>query len=123
MRVLVVEDEALVAMAIEDELLDRGWSVVHVTTAASAMQALASQRFDAAVVDLGLPDMWGEDLIHWMRRRAPDLGVVVCSGYGGDHQPLAADTADVVRVAKPWEHGDVGRAVSAAMSAVLMPLR
>ncbi|MGH7749508.1 MAG: response regulator, partial [Candidatus Dormibacteria bacterium] len=55
MRVLVVEDDALVADAMRRGLDNAGFAVDHVTSAERAEMALAQEHFDLALIDIGLP--------------------------------------------------------------------
>jgi len=68
-RLLIVEDDAIQRQSIV-ELIGNG--DVHATavgTASEALQALHSERFDCVVLDLGLPDMAGADLIATIQQR------------------------------------------------------
>ena len=82
LRVLIAEDEALVAMSLED-LLDADGHEVH--TAPNGAAALSAARslgglLDVLVTDLNMPLLSGEALIHDLRIERPDLPVVVVSG-------------------------------------------
>jgi CheY-like chemotaxis protein len=83
-RVLLVEDEALVAMIAADSLSELGYDVVSVGTARAALEHAHPDcaKFDFAVIDMGLPDRPGEDLIFDLREICPDLPIIVASGYG-----------------------------------------
>src|SRR6266851_1344253 len=61
-RVLLVEDEALVAMIAADSLNELGYDVTEVGTARAALDCAHSDcvKFDFAVIDIGLPDRPGE---------------------------------------------------------------
>lgn len=63
-RVLVVEDEAIIALDIESTLSDLGVAIVDVTgTYAEAERMIAEQSFDAAVLDMHLgPNDWSYGL-------------------------------------------------------------
>ena len=65
MRILVVEDDALVADAVTGGLRDAGFAVDRVDTADYADTAVRAEHFDLIVLDLGLP---GVDGLHWLRR-------------------------------------------------------
>lgn len=82
MRILVVEDDALIAAGVVAGLRLHGMAVDHVARAAQARAALASTHFDAAVLDLGLPDEDGISLLQDLRRRAVHLPVLVLSARG-----------------------------------------
>ena len=91
MRVLVVDDESDVTLVVGDALRDRGH---HVECAASGHEAIAIAadfRPDAALVDIGLPDMDGVTLAELLRGSVAGkrLRVVAFTGYGN---PALRDT-------------------------------
>jgi DNA-binding response OmpR family regulator len=76
-RILVVEDDALVADAIRRGLAEAGYAVDHVASAERAAPALAAESFDLAVVDIGLPGADGLNLLQRIRRGGSVLPVLV----------------------------------------------
>lgn len=72
LRVLLVEDEELIADAISVSLTRNSYTVEWVNGADTAEDALATTRFDLVILDLGLPGRDGLSLLRWMRttRRA-----------------------------------------------------
>jgi CheY-like chemotaxis protein len=82
LRVLIAEDEALVAMSLQD-LLDADGHEVEIAydgvAALSAARCLGS-LLDVLVTDLNMPYLSGEALIHDLRIDRPGLPVVVVSG-------------------------------------------
>ncbi len=81
-RVLVVEDEVLIRMLAVDMLLDLGREADEAGSAAEALAALNAPGAVYAVVllDLGLPDKHGDELVREIRQTHPDLPLVVASG-------------------------------------------
>jgi DNA-binding response OmpR family regulator len=81
-RVLVVEDEVLIRMLAVDMLLDLGREADEAGTAAEALELLRAPGADYALVllDLGLPDKRGDDLVREIRQTHPNLPLVVASG-------------------------------------------
>lgn len=77
MRLLLVEDDALLGDALQAGLRDRGWSVDWVRDGASADNALAAESFSAIVLDLGLPRMSGLDLLRRIRTRGDRTPIVI----------------------------------------------
>jgi len=67
MRVLIVEDDALVADAIRSGLAASGFAVDHVGSAEAARAALRHENFDLIVIDLGLPVADGFSLVQRLR--------------------------------------------------------
>jgi CheY-like chemotaxis protein len=83
-KVLLVEDEALVAMIAADTLEELGFDVVQVGTTRAALEQAGTDcaRFVLAVVDMGLPDRPGQQLVAELRKICPSLPIIVASGYG-----------------------------------------
>jgi DNA-binding response OmpR family regulator len=77
MRVLLVEDDAVIAAGICRGLADEGFVVDHVVSAELARAALAGPDFDVAIVDIGLPGESGVSLLRYMRKSGKILPVVV----------------------------------------------
>lgn len=79
MHVLLIEDDELVASGLVAGLRLHGFTVDHVGTARHADAALAGAQFDLAVLDLGLPDGDGVELLLRWRARGVVLPVLVLS--------------------------------------------
>lgn len=79
MRLLVVEDDPVLADGLQVGLGACGWTVEAVGRVDEALAALESAVFDAVVLDLGLPDGDGLAVLRFVRARDMDVGVVVLS--------------------------------------------
>jgi CheY-like chemotaxis protein len=79
---LLVEDDANQRMSIEQLLGDSSVDVTGVGSAEAALEAVQARRFDCAIVDLGLPDLPGAELIERIRstRGGEELPIVVYTG-------------------------------------------
>jgi two-component system, OmpR family, response regulator QseB len=77
LHVLLIEDDALVASGVTAGLRLHGFTVDHVESAGSAEAAMSAAQFDVAVLDVGLPDENGIDLLRRWRARGSDLPVLV----------------------------------------------
>jgi DNA-binding response OmpR family regulator len=95
--VLVVEDGILVAMAIEDALIDRGMDVVVATTLASALRLVAQRAPAAALLDLQLPDGDTLDLASQLR----DMGCAVAFSSAYDARAVPSSHAFAAQFQKP----------------------
>lgn len=69
MRILLVEDDVLLADGIKVALSKAGFTVDAVHTAQEALSALTYEPYQAAIFDLGLPDMDGLELLAQVRRK------------------------------------------------------
>lgn len=76
-RVLVVEDVQRLAKLIASGLNLAGFSTECVHTATDARDAILEGRFDAIVLDLGLPDEDGRDLLHDLRANGVQTPILV----------------------------------------------
>ncbi|GAA0718469.1 response regulator [Dokdonella soli] len=83
MRILVVEDDALVADAICRGLGEAGFAVDHVGSAERAEAALGSENFDLAIVDIGLPGADGLSLVRRLRSVGQGLPVLILTARDG----------------------------------------
>lgn len=77
MRVLVIEDDELVASGIVAGLRLSGIAADHAATASSAALCLRTTRFDLAILDLGLPDLDGLNLLRRLRAGGHHLPVLI----------------------------------------------
>ena len=114
-KALIVEDEALVAMIAEDYLDAIGFAPMSVDTAKGALDALAGGEVCLAVIDVGLPDMRGDDLAAKARELAPDLPIILASGFDPAElkQRFLEDDALAV-LSKPYTERDLRAAIAAA---------
>jgi CheY-like chemotaxis protein len=110
-RVLVVEDEAMVAILIEDLLADLGCVVVgSASTAAEAMTLAAAGQFDAALLDVNLGEGETSFAVAEALRRA-GLPFAFLTGYGP--AGVRPDLRDVPVLAKPVDVAELGRFLGA----------
>jgi DNA-binding response OmpR family regulator len=77
MRILLVEDDPIIAMGLREGLLREHWQVDHVTAAEPAEQALRLTAYDLAIVDIGLPAMDGLELIRRVRRAEIRIPIII----------------------------------------------
>ena len=84
MRLLLVEDDVMVASGIKLGLTDAGYAVDWVGSGERAEEVLRTESFDAAIIDIGLPAMDGYQLARELRRRhgKAELLLVAVTGYG-----------------------------------------
>ena len=77
MRVLLVEDHQAIREMIAEHLRERGFAVDAVSRGEQALSAARIARMDAAVLDLGLPDTDGMQLLSALREQQPDLPAII----------------------------------------------
>jgi len=74
MRILVIEDDAGIAAGLRTTLQQRGYAVDVCGDVANAWSALRTERFDAVLLDLGLPDADGSVLLQRLRSAPATVG-------------------------------------------------
>jgi DNA-binding response OmpR family regulator len=79
MRLLLVEDELEIQGFLKKSLTDAGYEVDPATDARTAAQLASGNKYDVLVVDLGLPDQDGIDLILQLRRSGVSSPVLILS--------------------------------------------
>lgn len=82
MKILVVEDEERIAAFLEAGLLAEGYAVDHAATGGNALLRIEAVQPDLVVLDLGLPDIDGTEVLRELRRRQPGLPVIVLTARG-----------------------------------------
>ena len=80
-RVLVVDDDPMVAMAIEVCLQRQGLEVTIADGGEAGMRELESGDFDVMIVDVFMPHMRGFESIRIFHERAPGVPLIAMSGY------------------------------------------
>lgn len=104
MRILVVEDDALVADAVIRGLTGAGFAVDGVTSAEAGEAAIAGDAPDLAIIDLGLPGLDGLQLIERLRRAGRKLPILVLTARDGlADRVRALDLGADDYLAKPYE--------------------
>ena len=83
MRILVVEDDLLLSEGLTRVLTHAGHAVDRVTTGIQADNALRSVDYELAVVDIGLPDIDGFEVIRRLRTRRSRANVLVLTARNG----------------------------------------
>ncbi len=101
-RVLVVDDEGPILRALRINLSARKYEVSTAPDGASGLAAMARERPDVLILDLGLPDMDGTDVIRGVRGWT-STPIIVLSAWGQESAKVAAlDAGADDYVTKPF---------------------
>jgi two-component system OmpR family response regulator len=116
MRVLLVEDDRMVGAAVAQALKDAAYAVDWVIDGRTAIEAAEAENYDVALLDLGLPETDGREVLRRLRGTGRQLPVIIVTARDGlddriDGLDLGADDYLV----KPFEI----RELLARMRAVL----
>ncbi len=80
-KVLVVDDEPVVVNSIRKTLARKEFKVVEAFSGREALSRIMSESFDLVLLDMKLPDANGLELVTDIKRRKPNLRVVIVTGY------------------------------------------
>ena len=101
-RVLVIDDEPSILRALRINLTARNYEVSTASDGSSGLAAISRERPDAVILDLGLPDMDGTEVIPGVRGWSA-TPIIVLSVWGAEHQKVAAlDAGADDYVTKPF---------------------
>jgi len=102
--ILIVDDDAALCRLVVDGLGREGFEVRSATSPEEALAAMASGDFDAALVDINMPQMNGLELSRRLLDQRPDLPIVVITAFGSLETAIAAIRAGAYDfVTKPFE--------------------
>jgi two-component system KDP operon response regulator KdpE len=101
-RILLVDDEPNIQMAVRPLLVSSGYEVVSAITGRGALEAVERHSPDVVVLDLGLPDMDGVDVCRSIRE-SRNVPVIVLSARGAEKDKVRAlDAGADDYVTKPF---------------------
>jgi two-component system, OmpR family, response regulator len=104
MRLLLVEDDVMVASGIKLGLSGAGYAVDWVGSGERALDALKAESFDAAIVDLGLPKMDGLELTQAVRAAGHTLPILILTARDAlEDRVLGLDKGADDYMVKPFE--------------------
>jgi len=98
-RVLVVEDDPVVAMVVEDTLRGMGLDVLIDLSLGDALKEIDASEFDAALIDVGLRGENARPVMLALLERGVPFAVM----SGGDLSALAAEFPQICMVSKPLD--------------------
>jgi len=103
-RILIVDDDAALRQSLAEQLeLNDEFTVVECDSAASALEIAEGERFDAILLDIGLPDMDGRELCGVLRRKSIRVPIVMLTASDTDADTvLGLDSGADDYVTKPF---------------------
>src|SRR6266511_6075794 len=105
--IIVIEDEPDIRRFLRASLLSNGYRLVEATSGGEGLQAAETRQPDLVIVDLGLPDMDGLEVIRRIREWTP-VPIVVLSARGQERDKVAAlDVGADDYVSKPFGAGEL----------------
>ena len=129
-RVLVVDDDPMVCVAIEVCLERWGFEVTVADGGESGMRALDSSAFDVMLIDVFMPHMRGFESIRMFHQRMPDVPVIAMSGYAfanteraPDFLRMTIELGAACCLRKPFTPGALLTAINECLNKQVAPAR
>ncbi len=116
LSLLVIDDEPYVRETLAEMLKAMNHRVCSASGGHEALQKLAAGDFDLVFTDLAMPEMDGWETAREIRKRRPDMNIVVVTGYGPGTVPPAGEPHLVNGIiGKPFDFTQVSNAIKEAM--------
>ena len=90
LKVLVIDDDAVVGRSFDRVLSDKGYDVSTALSGEEALQTMNDSEFDVVFTDIKMPGMDGLEVTERIKERCPWTPVVVITGYGTDDNEARA---------------------------------
>jgi two-component system KDP operon response regulator KdpE len=114
-RILVVDDEPQIQRFLRPALTAAGYEVIEAGTGAEALKAAATAAPDIVILDLGLPDMDGKDVIAKLRAWS-DVPIIILSARDRETEKIAAlDLGADDYIEKPFGIGELTARIRTAL--------
>jgi two-component system OmpR family response regulator len=126
MRILLVEDDRMIAEALQQALKDASYAVDRVSDGVSATDALETGGYDLVILDLGLPQRDGLEVLRRMRGRSDHTSVLIVTARDAlEDRIQGLDLGADDYLVKPFDVGELlarMRAVIRRRGGVAAPL-
>ena len=114
-RILVVDDEPQIQRFLKPALSAAGYDILEAMTGAEALKAAATSAPDVVILDLGLPDMDGKEVIANLRGWS-QVPIIILSARDRESEKIAAlDLGADDYIEKPFDIGELTARIRAAL--------
>src|SRR4051812_13997646 len=114
MRILLVEDDAMLGAAVRRALEKAGHAVDWVQDAGAAALAVVGEPYDVVLLDLGLPDRSGLEVLRDLRRRGRHVPVVILTAQDAVRERVAGlDAGADDYLVKPFDLDELAARIRA----------
>src|SRR3984893_5957098 len=114
--ILVVDDELEIREGLEALLTSESFEVTLAETGEAGLQRLEDRPFDLMLLDVSLPDRNGLELLREIRRRDPQLSIILITAFGSIDMARAAFKGGAQDyITKPWSNDELIAQVSLAI--------
>jgi DNA-binding NtrC family response regulator len=114
--ILVVDDEAGIREGLEALLTSENFEVTLAETGEAGLRQIENHPFDLMLLDVSLPDRNGIEMLPEIRRRDPQLGVILITAFGSiDMARAAFKNGAQDYITKPWSNDELISQISLAI--------
>jgi CheY-like chemotaxis protein len=115
-KVLVVDDDPVIAKSFHRVLSTKGYAVITVENGAEALKKLASEEYDVVYTDIRMPGMSGLEVAEQVKAQRPWTPVVIITGYGdAEHEARARKAGVAAFLNKPLSPDMIEESAIAAL--------
>ncbi len=108
MRILIIDDEEVLQDVLSSLLRKEGYEVLSATTGEKGLEALDEEDVDLVILDLMLPGISGQEVLQEIRRRDPEMVVVVVTAYSSIESAIQAMRQGAFHyIPKPFKNEEV----------------
>jgi DNA-binding NtrC family response regulator len=119
---LIIEDEPALATALARVCERLGWRAELRASGNAGLEALAGGGFDLAILDIGLPDLSGLEVLEKARARSPQIPVVIITAHGKLENAVAARKLGAAAyLVKPLDLRELQRTLDQVLAASSAP--
>ena len=114
-RVLIVDDDLHIRRLLHSTLARGGYETIEAVTAAEALAVAKAKQPDAILLDLGLPDRDGLEIVQLLRKATPIPIIIISAREATDQKVAALDLGAHDYVTKPFDSEEVLARLRAAL--------
>ncbi len=115
-KILVVDDEADIALILKLQLEDSGYKTVKARDGIEALEHIAKEKFALILLDIKMPRMDGMEVLEKVRKEYPDMGVVMMTAHGNEDIAVEAMKKGAIDyIPKPFSTDDLIKKVERAI--------
>ncbi|HUC84891.1 MAG TPA: response regulator [Candidatus Acidoferrales bacterium] len=117
LKILVVDDEAIIRDAMKQLLEHCGCEVEACDCGSAALARVAQYRFDVVITDFSMPGMQGDQLVAHIRKVAPSQRIIMATAYVEEYKVFGQPSASVDGLLfKPFTFRELQDAIEAVLA-------
>jgi DNA-binding response OmpR family regulator len=114
-KILIVEDEGKIALALNLVLSDREFELDYASTLLTAEEYLENNKPSVIILDNKLPDGYGVDFIGYIRKKYPSVKIIMISAFRSARDIALENGADRF-LEKPFSMDNVNEAIDSVLA-------